>query len=278
VAEENTNEEVLNKKVEVPEIEIQARERGWKPKEEYTGAEGSWTDADEFMRRAPLYEGLHKANRTIKKLEKMVTGLAQHNKEVEKAAYDKALNDLKAQKKIAATNNDLEKVVEIEERIDVVEAKKAKVEKEPVKEEANEVFDDWKSENAWYTKDEDMAAYANGIGAKLEKDHAADSDDPWDSEKILKEVAKKTKKAFEWKLKNPNREAATKVGSASATSKTSSANGKLPSFHDLPKEAKDSYRDWVKTDKNPRGIMSGEEFLRQYALKAGLLKVEEDEG
>ncbi len=270
---EDKKDDVVVDKKEVPEVEVQARERGWKPKEEYTGEPDSWTDAAEFMRRAPLYEGLHKANRTIKKLEKMVTGLAQHNKEVEKAAYEKALADLKAQKKIAATNNDLEKVVEIDERIEVVEAKKDKVEKEPAKEEATEVFDDWKAENEWYEKDEDMFAYANGIGSKLEKDHP-----DWSPEKVLNEVAKKTKKAFEWKLKNPNRETATKVGSTNGTGKTPSTSGKLPSFHDLPKEAKESYRDWVKTDKNPRGIMSSEEFLRQYALKAGLIKVEEDEG
>lgn len=257
---EDKEKDISNK--ELPASEVKARELGWKPKDEYSGDPDQWVDHDEFVRRAPLFEGLHKANRTIKRLEKMVETMAQHTEEVKAGAYKQALEDLKKEKKQAAKENDIEKVVALDEKIDHVKAQAEAAKKAP--DTSNEVFDEWKEKNAWYNDDEDMFAYANGIGNKLEKDNP-----DWGPEKVLDEVAKRTKKAFDWKTKNPNREKPSKVGSGSGDDKTPKGKGKLPTYSDLPPEAKEMYNTLVKSKSNPRGVLSPEQYLKDYALKAG---------
>lgn len=253
---------------EVPQVEVKAREMGWKPKEEFEGDTAKWVEADEFVRNAPFFETIHKQNRTIKKLEKMVSTMAQHTEEVKKASYDQAIKDLKAQKKVAASENDVARVVEIEEKIEAVQSQ-AKVASSP-KDDAVEVFETWKEKNDWFDSDEDMTNYANGVGSRIEREHP-----DWTPVAVLAEVEKKTKKAFESKFKNPNREAAGKVASSSSTEKSSGKKSKLPTYNDLPKEAQEMYRVLVKTKSNPYGGLTSEQYLRDYALKAGLIQEDE---
>lgn len=255
--------------------EERARSLGHRSKEEWV-EEGkdpeAWVDASEFLRRAPLYEGLHKANRTVKSLEKKLNMLVQHQEELVQAKVKQQLDSLKAEKKMAAKEHDFEKMVEIDEKIEQVK-EKAVQKKEAIKDDSQEAFEEWKADNEWYEKDEDMFAYANGIGSKLEKEHPE-----WSPTKILGEVAKRTKKAFEWKSRNPNRDAPGKVASPNAggngASNTAATNGqgKMPTYNDLPEEAKQMYREFVKSDKNPHGFMTKEQYLKDYAVKAGMWK------
>lgn len=276
--EDVTSDTEVEKKGTFTSAEEKAHAMGHRSKEEWI-AEGkdadSWVDAGEFLRRAPLYEGLHKANRTVKNLEKKLTMLAQHQEELVRAKVEQQLAALQAQKKNAAADNDVAKVVAIDEEIEKVKetVKETKKNETSTDLEAKEAFEEWKADNEWYEKDEDMFAYANGIGSKIEKEHQ-----DWSPEKILNEVAKKTKKAFEWKFKNPNRDAAGKVASTKSNGADTSSptKGKMPTYNDLPKEAQELYKEFVKTDKNPRGFMTKEKYLRDYAIKAGLIH-EEDE-
>lgn len=38
------------------DAEIHAMETGWKPKDQYTGPEGKWVDAEEYLRRGELFD------------------------------------------------------------------------------------------------------------------------------------------------------------------------------------------------------------------------------
>jgi hypothetical protein len=67
----------------------------------------------------------------------------------------------------------------------------------------------WKQRNDWYEKDEDMTAYADGVGNKLLRS----GKDPTD---ILAEVSKRTRAAFPHKFRNPNKDTAPKVESGSS--------------------------------------------------------------
>ena len=256
------------------ESENKAREMGHRTKEEWVedGKDpDAWVDAGEFLRRAPLYEGLHKANRTVKSLEKKLDLLYKHQEELVGAKVQQKLTELRAEKKAAAAENDVAKVVAIDEEIEKVkDSTKVKGADSKIDDDTQEMFDEWKSENEWYEKDEDMFAYANGIGGKLEKENP-----DWGPDKILKEVSKKTKKAFEWKFKNPNREAANKVGSSKSDTGTPAVKGKLPTYNDLPDEAKTMYKEFVKSKSNPHGIMAADDYLKQYAIKAGLVQESE---
>lgn len=258
--------------VEAPEVdekEVKARELGWKPEKEYEG-EKRWVDAEEFLERQELYDGIHKANRKAKKLEKVVDTLMAHNKKIEEVAITKALETLRQEKKAAAKENDVEKVVSIDEQIEqlrdsAVAAKKAP---DPV----DAILEDFKETNPWFDPDsndfdEDMQTYANGLGSKLEKEH-----DDWSHEKLLSEVAKGTKKAFEYKLKNGNRQIPNKVSSRAAT-ETRPAKDKAIGYDDLSPEGKSMYKVLVKNDKtNPHGVMTAEQYLADYSYAQSVQK------
>jgi hypothetical protein len=263
---------------EMSEAESKARELGWRPKEEYTGTK-KWVDAEEFLDRQELYETIHKSNRKVKKLEKVVETLNKHHTDTYEAAYKQALETLKAERKQAAKDNDVERVVEIDEKIE--EVKETRASAKAADDGTNgpapdPVFDAWREKNEWYGEDEDMSAYADGYAAKLiAKVKSGALDLEW--KEVLAEVAKKTQDTFRHKSKNPNREEPSRVGKPRGADATPRSKGKLPTFQDLPKEAKEMYKVLVKTEKNPYGTLTSEQYLKDYALKAGLLKEDTEE-
>ncbi len=258
--------------VEESESIQKARSLGWKPKEEYDG-DKRWVDADEFLERQELYDGIHKSNRSVKKLKKVIETLVVHNKSIEEAAYQKALDTLRQEKKTAAADNDVAAVVAIDEKIDAVKEKLSTAKTGATAPAATELFEEWMEQNPWYSKDhdqfdEDMFMYASGLGHQLETEH-----DDWSPEKILSEVSKRTKKTFEWKFKNGNREVPNKVNSKkTATSTVETGTNKKFTYDMLPPEAQGMYRTLVKTKSNPHGVMSAEEYLADYAVAASRTK------
>lgn len=245
------------------EKEQKAMDLGWRPKDEYEG-EKRWVDAEEFLERQELYDGIHKANRKAKKLEKVVETLLVHNKKIEEVAVQKALDALKQEKKDAAKDNDIERVVIIDEKIEQIKetSKGNKVVEPPVQ----HVLDEFKENNPWFDPespdyDEDMETYAHGVGTKLERSHP-----DWAHEKLLSEVAKQTKKAFEHKLQNTNRKTPNKVSGKSTNDSTPPKEKKI-TYDDLTPEGKSMYKVLVKNDKtNPHGVMSAEDYLADYAF------------
>lgn len=263
-------DEIEEKLPDVNAAEEAARIAGWKPKEEYDG-DKRWVDAEEFLERQELYDGIHKSNRKVKKLEKVVETLMTHNKKIEEAAFQKALDALKQQKQEAAEENDVKKVVVIDEKIDEIKEKLHTTKNTATTSESNEVFDEWKEKNPWFDVnneeyDEDLSIYANGLGHKLEKEH-----NDWSSEKILNEVAKQTKKTFEWKFKNTNRETPNKVSAKRNTTNVDQGS-RIITFDELTPEAKSMYKTLVKSKSNPQGVMSAEEYLADYTFAANAQK------
>ena len=61
------------------EVEQEAYHKGWRPEAEYEG-EDRWIPAEEFMDRAPVYEGLSKQNKKLKRMEEMLKQLAERNR------------------------------------------------------------------------------------------------------------------------------------------------------------------------------------------------------
>ena len=66
-------EESLNN--EPNPVETKAREKGWKPLEEFDGDPETFVPAKEYVEREPLYKALHKANREIKKMKETFYGI-----------------------------------------------------------------------------------------------------------------------------------------------------------------------------------------------------------
>lgn len=243
------------------EKELKAVELGWRPKDEYEG-DKRWVDAEEFLERQELYDGIHKANRKTKKLEKVIETLLVHNKKIEEVAVQKALETLKQEKKDAAKDNDMERIVDLDDKIDKL--KESKVKSTAAEDPVQDALDEFKETNPWFDPDssdydEDMETYAHGVGTKLERIHK-----DWPHEKLLAEVAKQTKKTFEHKFQNSNRKAPNKVSSKAANDTTNGKEKKI-TYDDLSPEAQGMYKVLVKNPKsNPHGVMTAEEYLAGY--------------
>jgi len=102
-------EENQNLEQEAPElspIEQKAISMGWRPKEQFEGDEEEFIDAKEFVRRQPLFDRIENQNKKLKNVTQALEALKGHYTRVEEAAVQKAINQLKAQRKSALADGD----------------------------------------------------------------------------------------------------------------------------------------------------------------------------
>jgi hypothetical protein len=198
--------------VEYSEVEQEAMTLGWKPESEFEGKPGKkWKSAEKFMEDKPLYDKIDEQHREIKKLKQGLDAFGKHYNKLEQAAYERAMKEMKADRLTALEEGDL---VRAEAIRDEMELKKAEATTRPVVDtsvnpvERQQEMDSWRRSNDWYEKDEDMTAYADGVGNKLLRSGK-------DPSEILVEVARKTRAAFPHKFRNPNKESAPRVESGS---------------------------------------------------------------
>ena len=219
-AVEPVETEVVEQQASVEEHVDRARQMGWRPLEEYDGDKSRWVDAREFILRGELYDRLHQSDRKYKDLQATVTNLIEHNKKVEKMAYERALEDLKAAKKNAMEQADAGAVVAIDDKIfDVKEQMKVasqQTQSQNVQQAPPEYFD-FANANPWYTKDKAMTAYADQYGISLHQQG-------YDPAHIYKMVEAEVKKEFAHKFQRPAASASVDGGSSST------AGGKKSAF------------------------------------------------
>lgn len=268
---ETDNKEVVTKVDETQQVESnpemeRATLQGWKPKEQYTGDPDKWVDYEEFNRRAPFFEALSKANKRVKFMEEQIAALTEHHKKTAETAYKQAYDALLKEKKEAAKAHDIERVVELDEQID--DLKKATPTATVPENKPSKELEEFARDNKWYLEDEDLQNYANGYGAKLEKLYPS-----MPTNELLEKVVQKVKDTFPHKFNKP-------VQTTSVASSRPSPSGisvtkkKGISYNDLPDEAKMIYNRLVKSTRNPHGIMTSEQYLKEYAANSGLTSEE----
>lgn len=258
-------EEVIEDTIDPAEQE--ARSQGWKPKEEFItsgGEEHRWVEAGEFNRRKEFFDALHKVNRENKALTERVSSLVEHNAKIEKVAYDRAINDLRAQRKEAAKSGDTETVVAISEELEKLTPPPAPVPViDPLKEFANN--------NPWYLQDEDLQNYANGVGARIERANPNMS-----VNEVLEKVVERTKAAFPHKFgkTQPNTVVPSVMPSRSAAPSPAASKKKKITYEDLDSEGKKFYNTLVRPagsdGKAPKGFITPEKYLKDFAAISGL--------
>ena len=62
--------------------ESEAREQGWKPKEEYEGDPEKWRPAKEFVERGELFGKIDVLGRELKETKKALKLLQEHNSKI----------------------------------------------------------------------------------------------------------------------------------------------------------------------------------------------------
>lgn len=219
------------------QVEARARAMGWTPKDEFKGDPAKWRDAGEFVERGenllPLVKAQNKRlEREVAELKQTTREFAEHLSKTEQRAYERALADLKLQRKEALAAGDGDAFEKVDDQIDKLkreaEAKAAKrADKHDDGAGADPVYTEWESRNTWL-KDAELSEYAEFAAQKLraggEKATGAE---------FLDLVAERVKKQFPAKFTNPRRETAQAVEGAAPAARRS---GK--SYADMPAEAR----------------------------------------
>ena len=243
---------------EYSESEQEAMDKGWNPE----GVEGKPNlSADEFLRNESFFKEIHKLKRELKKNGEVIGALKEHNSQTQQKAYDKAVKDLKAEKKLAAKEEDLERMLEIDDQIEELAEVKQEADSTAVnevpeglsQEDFQEAYVDFTKNNVWYGRKADMTADAEAFYDEYSRrnPNALPAD-------RFTHVNKEMRKAYPDDLGNQNRKRAAvstpKKGGQSASAKT----------HTLS-DVDEADRAIAKTlIKN--GVMTEKEYLADYFL------------
>ena len=121
-----------------PTLEDKARDRGWRPQDEWEGDPDVWVDAKEFMFRGELMDTIHSGNRKIKQqdqelddLKKTMQELHKHYEQMAKTEIEAKVKALKQAKVEALDARDTEAVVEIDEQLSEIRQQTKKIEEQP---------------------------------------------------------------------------------------------------------------------------------------------------
>jgi hypothetical protein len=185
----------------ISKVEQRAMDQGWVPKEEWTGDPDDWRPAREFIDRGELFKKIDDQSRTLKDYKRALEQLSQHNTKLAAVEYQRAIQDLKRQKKEALDTGDSDAVIEIDDRIDAVKHAQTQIPqvKIPDVAESNPIFQNWQERNSWYNSNRVMRVFADRIGLEAAKAGKTPVE-------VLSIVEQEVKKEFASKFSNPNRD------------------------------------------------------------------------
>lgn len=244
-------EEGINIPGEQSPYEEKARSTGWRPKEEWNGDPDLWIDAKEFVLRQPLFDTISSLKSEIWHLKKDFNQFAEFHKKVADTEYQRAVEDLKEQRKVAAKEGDTEKVVEISDKLESIRLKEPpQATPGPVPE-----FSQWMSQNPWYGSDPELHASADslGIGYKASNPNAT-------PQQVLDHVSAKIKELYPQKFGSRRNGSASVEGTTNAPSRRSSSFGEA----DLNEVEKAAMNTFVK-----RKLMTKEQYITELAKAKG---------
>lgn len=184
-----------------PSVEDIAREQGWRPKEEYDGDPTKWVSAETFVAKGELIAKIESLGRKLKDTEKTMQMFKEHHAKVKETEFKNAVAFLKQQKKEAYEQGDVDKIMELDDKLaEVRETQKRQAEVVQEASATNPDFEQWVSENDWYNKDSEMRSDADMVGAAYKRNNPAKG-----PQEILDYVTKKIKQMHPDKFQNQNR-------------------------------------------------------------------------
>ena len=213
-------EQQPQQKEELSNIEKQALEMGWRPKEEWDGAEEEFIDAQEYVRRKPLFDKIGVQNKEIKEIRKALRELQSHHARVAEASYKQAYEDLKVQYKKALNDGDVDKVTDLTEQIaDLKATEKVRQAAPQPQQQPHPGFVQWVEKNSWYAQDSELRIAADQIGLAY-----AQANPQFDPDQVLEYVTKRIKRMYSERFTNPNREKPALVDGGSKSKPASKAD------------------------------------------------------
>jgi len=231
------------------EAEHEAKLFGWNPDYEGPGKKS----AEEFLEEGKRINGflrkdldkiraeLGKRDATVAELRATMAEFAQFHQETEKKAYERAVKELREERKEALRDGDGAKVVEIEDRIEELNEAAPKVrEATPapkVDPQQDPVWTGWVAENKWFQDSPKLRAITNAFGDLVRAEHPDLVGRPF-----LEEVKRRVAEEYPAELGNSERKRTSPVGGSGENRGGSSGKG----YSQLPPEAKVACDKFVK--------------------------------
>lgn len=248
------------------EVEKEARIYGWVPKESFRGDESEWVDAETFVQRGKAINPILRKNnevlmkkfteleRRLQEKEITMQQFAKYHQETEKRAYEKALSELKEQKKEAISMGDGEKVVEIDEALADLRSSQQNTQQSQQNNSfqpppPDPTFVAWSKENDWYVNDKRLRNFADIIGAEVREDRP----DLFGID-FLEEVKQRVQEEFPNKFEKKFRQSP-----AEGTTGGSRSSGGKKTAKDLPPDVRKVMEEFIK-----EGLVTEQQYLKEY--------------
>lgn len=236
--EDVNKEEILDNDdvapIEPSPTELEARQSGWVPKEEFTDDAEKWVDAGEFIRRGQLFRKIETQSRQLKDMAKAIQDIQSLHAKSREVEYKRALETVRAEKKTALEDGDADAVIEADDKMAMLREAQRESANQPAPQEhhgeENPVFVNWVAKNTWYSQHKGMKAFADTIGIEMRQQGLSPDD-------VLRKVEQEVRKEFPNRFVNPNQ------------GKPSSVEGGTPN---KGKSGKDNYQ----LSDQERGIMN----------------------
>lgn len=248
-------------------IETIAKEMGWVSEEDFNGDKSDYVDAETYIRRGRdiqdnMRKSLKEQRQQLNDMSESIEALKSHNEKVYKAAVSKLkleLTTLKAQKKEAIEDGNVNKVNEIDEQIDFVKGsidtkEPEKSKKGDEKPELTSEFKVWLGKNPWYETDDEMATVADNIAREYKG---------ISFQRLEKLVDKKIKEAFPDKFSSTNTTKQTNAVNRVEGSSRRQAGTKFTEA-DLSESQRTIMNQFVR-----QGIMTKKQYIEDIASMAG---------
>lgn len=241
------------------DYESEARKEGWVPESEWKGDEAKkpaeFVDAKVFVERGEKIAGVLKS-----KVERLERERAADRKDIaefreytqaqlakEKSEKERLLKTLEAQRAEAINESDGQTFTQLDQQINDLRSQP-----DPAPSSAND-FDSlanaWVAQNSWYQQDQVLAAYADGIGSRIEAEG-------YTGQAFFDEVSRRTQETFPEKFQT-SAPAAPTVDSGQVRE---ASDPKPKSYDALPEDAQAQCDKFVETIPG----FSKEEYVANY--------------
>lgn len=258
IEETESAEEIESKETKTPQEDPdleRAKSQGWKPKEEWKGDPGKWSDYKEFLRIGDEFmpvmrERSRKMETELSELRSTMRELVSMHREQTERAVQEAVEKLQKERSDAILEADIDKVHKYDEKIEKLRTKHEQ--DAPIPPKATREIEEWAENNPWFADSEypELRQLAIGVYEREGRRNPDKTD-----REILKVVTSEVKKRFPEHFSNPRRDEAASVEGGSAPRKAKTSRG----YDELPAEARAICDKLVKSK-----AMTKEQYVKDY--------------
>jgi len=235
--------------------ESEARQEGWRPKEEWGGDDSKWVDAKTFVEKGEnILPIVRKKLQSVEARLDQVSESARRHDEWAKKSIQKEkdknkdlIAELEISREKAITDGDGQEFTRADREIQRL---RDSDETDPSVDEYNQLANQWAADNPWYVSDQDLHIYADGLANII-------AGEGYTGKGYFNELTRRMKDAHPDKFENKNRKRPSNVDAGGSKS-TSEAKPK--SYEALPKDARQACDAFVRDIPN----FKREDYLATY--------------